>query len=129
MASRKLLIKPSTPSTSVNFSLPHIPPPLTDHPRQTTRTNQRRPGQRTPPPRRPKVQPLTEEMPPGKHKRRDGHLIPRRLIDVVRCVQAYQRGHGSPGAEGAAVHGRYCREAVDTLSIVEGQVGLDAVAD
>jgi len=67
----------------LDLALPHIPRPLTDHPRQTARTNQRRPSERTAPPRRAKVQPLAEEMPPGKQERRDGHLIPCGLVDVV----------------------------------------------
>jgi len=103
----------------LDLALPHIPPPLTNHPRQTARTNQRRPGQRTTPPRRAKVQPLAKEMPSRKQERRDGHLIPCGLVDVVGGIEANQRGHGGPGAEGAAVDGRYVCEAVDALGILE----------
>lgn len=60
------------------------------------------------------------------------NLINRRVINVVRAVQADNRRESGPGAESASGERRDLGgggAGVDLLGAVQGEVGLDGVAE
>lgn len=71
------------------------------------------------------------------HVRPDGQLVERRLVDVIRGVEANHACEEGPGAEGARRQPGYVRGlfdgrvdgggVVDARGVGEGAVGLDGV--
>jgi hypothetical protein len=125
------------PSFPILTHLFHIIPPLTNHPHQTPRTHKYRPRKWLPPPRCAKHKPLARKVRKRNHIRPNRQLVERRLVDVIRRVEADHACEEGPGAKGARRQPGYVRGlldgrvdgggVVDARGVGEGAVGLDGV--